>query len=381
MNALCTMPPAPDLVIIQPTPFCNINCDYCYLPNKDDRGQLSIDDLSIIINRIINYFDLNNGLDIVWHAGEPLTLPIRYYEEAFDLIRRQVPGDIKISHSFQTNGILLNEDWIELIRKYSIKVGVSLDGPKEIHDLKRKTRSGIGTFDLVMKGIQLLKQNNIAFSVIAVLGRKSLLQPRMIYDFFVNNNILDIGFNIEEIEGANESSSLQYQGVEADYINFFTELMTLNLDNNNLLKIREIKNTISRLLYEKSEELGIESRPLALLSIDYKGNCSTFSPELLGLKAKGWDSFTIGNLLIEEFVSIVKDEKYSKIVASVNNGIQLCRLNCEYFSVCGGGAPANKIAEHGTFEAWETLHCRLTKRCLTNLVLEYFDSQKKNTSL
>ncbi|EHJ11147.1 putative arylsulfatase regulatory protein [Crocosphaera watsonii WH 0003] len=105
------------LVVIQPTPFCNLDCDYCYLPNRNLKKRLSLDLIEPIFKTIFTSPFVGDFLDICWHAGEPLAVPISYYQEMFKRIEiadkkynhKQVP----IYHSIQTNGILINQAWCD----------------------------------------------------------------------------------------------------------------------------------------------------------------------------------------------------------------------------------------------------------------------------
>ncbi len=105
----------PALLVIQATPFCNINCAYCYLPNRDSRARMTTDAVGVISKKIFDYFSpLPPEVSIVWHAGEPLAAPVAWYKAAFAEIARNLgPGTI-VRYSFQTNAILLNAEWVEL---------------------------------------------------------------------------------------------------------------------------------------------------------------------------------------------------------------------------------------------------------------------------
>jgi uncharacterized protein len=206
------------LVVIQPTSFCNLDCDYCYLPDRQSKDKLSLDLLEPIFKNLFQSKFIGKEFTVVWHAGEPLAMPITFYESAFNEIDRcdrefNSTGCL-ISHAFQTNGTLINRAWCDLIKKYRVKVGVSLDGPAFIHDAHRKTRKGLGTHASTMRGISLLQANEIDFSVIAVLTQNSLDFPEEIFNFFMEHQIRNVGFNIDETEGANPSSSLAKVGVE-----------------------------------------------------------------------------------------------------------------------------------------------------------------------
>jgi uncharacterized protein len=152
---------------------------------------------------------------VVWHAGEPLVLPVQWYREAFAAVRRNAPAGVHIPHSVQTNAMLVTDEWCDFFRENAVRVGVSLDGPARIHDLRRRTRSGQGTHARVMKGIETLRRNGVPFHVICVVGADTLDAAGELVDFFVAEDIHDVGFNIEEIEGVHRRSSLELAGVDA----------------------------------------------------------------------------------------------------------------------------------------------------------------------
>lgn len=196
-----------ELLIIQPTPFCNIDCSYCYLPDRGNRKQLTTDTLSWLCRRVFTSPFLGERLSIVWHAGEPLVLPPAYYREAFAIIDQYVPGTLAVNHCIQTNGMLISDEWVELITERGINVGISIDGPQPYHDQHRVTRSGKGTFAATLNGIRQLQRADVDFHVISVLTAESLGAADEFFDFYVANGIKRVGFNVEEIEGPHRQSS------------------------------------------------------------------------------------------------------------------------------------------------------------------------------
>jgi uncharacterized protein len=128
-----------DLLVLQPTPFCNLACTYCYLNQKDLVRKMSFDVLRRVVHEILISGPIERHATLVWHAGEPLTLPISYYEKAFSLIEEMDTNKL-LTHSIQTNGTTINDNWCQLFRQYNVDVGVSIDGPQNIHDLNRIDR-------------------------------------------------------------------------------------------------------------------------------------------------------------------------------------------------------------------------------------------------
>jgi uncharacterized protein len=222
-----------------------------------------------------------------------------------------------------------------------------LDGPAFIHDAHRKTRTGLGTHSSTMRGISLLKKNDIDFSIIAVLTKESLNYPDEIYQFFVENQINKVGFNIEETEGANQDSSLSESGTDFRYRNFMNRLYELVKQPTNTLEVREFERIKTVILNSNGNILG-QCHPFTMINIDYKGDFMTFSPELLSLSSSEYGEFVLGNVVTDSFESICETEKFKR---------------------CGGGAPANKYFENGSFNSSETMYCRYTEKILTDIVL------------
>jgi len=113
--------------------------------------------------------------------------------------------------------------------------------------------------------------------------------------------------------------------------------------------------------------------PFAITSMDWAGNIATFSPELLGLKNAGYDDFILGNINCDRLTALAEGPVLRKMQADIEAGVELCRQHCEYFSICGGGEPVNKLAENGSFVSTETTFCRMTKMRATDLVLDLLD--------
>ena len=358
------------LLVLQSTPFCNINCDYCYLPNRSLRRSLSLDLLKRIFEVLFASEFVGDDFTVVWHAGEPLVMPIKYYRAAIQRIDELNTTRRSISHAFQTNGMLITQAWCDFFKRYQINVGVSLDGPAFIHDTHRKTRSGQGTHAQVMRGVSLLQRNKIKFHVIAVLSQKSLNFADEIFDFFLQHEIYQVGFNIEEKEGVNTSSSLEQDGTALRYKAFMNRMYDLVRNSPGLVNIREFENVIHSMSYDHLTAHSQQTIPFAILSIDCDGNLSTFSPELLGLESSAYGDFILGNIWQDTLESICSTDKFLRMYQDIMQGVELCKNTCGYYDLCGGGAPANKYFENGTFDSTETMYCRYTIQTPIDILLE-----------
>src|ERR1700681_2205323 len=101
--------PEIQLLVVQPTPFCNIDCRYCYLPDRTNKAVVSDETLKNLFSQVFASRWAKEGLSVVWHAGEPLVLPVAFYRRAFAIIDGLKPAGLVVTHSFQTNGTLIDD--------------------------------------------------------------------------------------------------------------------------------------------------------------------------------------------------------------------------------------------------------------------------------
>jgi uncharacterized protein len=211
-----------DLLVIQPTPFCNLNCSYCYLPDRQNSKKISLEMVEKIFERVFASSVVQRPFSVAWHAGEPLVLPISFYEEAIALEKKHNINKVPVIHTVQTNGTTIDEKWCAFFKKHDVRMGLSVDGPEFLHDLNRKRRNGSGTFKRVLETVRLLNKEEIPFTVISVLTAKSLDHPDDLYDFYTSENIRSVGFNVEEVEGPHQSSSMQLPDARRKYARFLS---------------------------------------------------------------------------------------------------------------------------------------------------------------
>jgi uncharacterized protein len=228
----------------------------------------------------------------------------------------------------------------------------------------------------VIRGIATLNEHKISFHVITVLTRESLDCADEVFDFYREHDIRQIGFNIEEIEGVNRSSSLLGEEMGERVTAFMSRFYDLVEGSSEPFLVREFQSATSAImsggLMENAQAQ--QTTPFAIISVDCRGNFSTFSPELLGLTSEDYGDFTLGNVMTDSFDSVLAKPKFMAIAHDIDAGIQRCRKTCEYYAYCGGGAPVNKYFENGSFDSTETMFCRLSKQAVLNVVLEKLEA-------
>jgi uncharacterized protein len=375
--------PIVGIVVLQPTAFCNINCSYCYLPDRNNKHVLEQSTVTRLFSELFASGWTAPQLTVIWHAGEPLVVPPSFYREAFATIERLRPPAVEVRHAFQTNGMLIDAEWCALFRDWKVGVGVSLDGPRELHDLNRKTRSGAGTFDKTMAGVRTLRAEGLPFHVISVLSARSLDDPDGLLAFYVDHGIDHVCFNVEESEGSHVSDLFQPgEGGEVlhrRYADFLRRFWQAARAGGRVKFVREIDLAIPRVFRPNGAPWRNEQvEPLAMLNVDSHGNVSSFSPELLGLKNAEYGDFLLGNINSQSLAEIYDACLTSALQRDIQAGIAACRASCEYFSICGGGAPVNKLFENGSFDSTRTSYCTLTQIVPADLILEAYDRLERS---
>lgn len=363
------------LVIIQPTAFCNINCRYCYLPLRSMTRRINPETLSQIMKVFFSSSLVADVNTFVWHAGEPLVLPCAFYEQAFELQRRWNINGARVSNAIQTNATLITQSWCQFFKANDVSVGVSLDGPRHIHDAHRVDRAGRGTFDRVMGGVELLRAHGIKFSVIAVITRDTLQHPDDFWQFFYDLQPASLGLNPEEVEGVNTQSSLSAEEDIEQYRVFFKRLLELNEQSRQPLSIREIDVFKKRIRRGAERTQAQTNKPMAILSFDCDGNISTFAPELLTMKHEVYGNFHFGNVFTDTLENISAHPNFAEVNTQIQQGIARCQQSCEYFAFCGGGSPSNKLHENGSFDSTETVACRLRIKATLDILLKHLEDK------
>jgi uncharacterized protein len=179
-------------------PLCNLNCEYCFYLEKQalfaPNGKYRMTD-DILRAFIFNYISSQASpvVEFVWQGGEPTLLGLDFFKRVIELQKPFVKRKT-ITNSLQTNGTLLTAEWCQFLKKHDFMVGISLDGPKEIHDRYRRDRKGNETFDQVMRGLRLLREHQVEYNVLACVARDTAKRPLDIYHFFKEERVEFIQF-------------------------------------------------------------------------------------------------------------------------------------------------------------------------------------------
>lgn len=169
-------------------PLCNLDCSYCFYLHKQElletSNQWCMSD-EVLEQFIKQYIQGQNHEEIIfsWQGGEPTLLGLEFFEKVVAFERKYFPDGKQIHNDLQTNGILLDDKWCEFLKKNGFLVGLSIDGPKHLHDKHRVDKAGNSTFDKVFNAAKLLKKHGVAFNTLTTVNFDNAKQPLEVYRF------------------------------------------------------------------------------------------------------------------------------------------------------------------------------------------------------
>ncbi len=177
-------------VFVKPVgPACNIDCSYCYYLGKEklyDPGTVFHMKDDVLERYIIQHIEASTepAISFSWHGGEPLRAGLRFFRKVVELQQKYIPRGRTIVNGMQTNGTLVNDAWASFLAENKFFIGLSLDGPENLHNIHRLTRDGKPTFHQVMHGYDLLVMHGLDPEILCVVNSVNALYPLEVYGFF-----------------------------------------------------------------------------------------------------------------------------------------------------------------------------------------------------
>lgn len=167
---------------------CNLDCKYCFylsketLPNGPRTGQMTDETLELFIRQ---YVEGVTGPEVVfsWQGGEPTLRGLDFFRRVVALQKKYTKPNQRIENDLQTNGVLLNEEWAEFLKEHRFLIGLSIDGPRKLHDEFRVNKGGAPTFDKVMAAAKLLRKHGVRFNTLTCVHRHNASRPLDVYRF------------------------------------------------------------------------------------------------------------------------------------------------------------------------------------------------------
>jgi len=190
------IPPVFNVMAKPAGPACNLACKYCFYLDKtqffpdNEKFRMSDDILEQFTKDYIESLQNIPEINFSWQGGEPTILGVDFFRKAVELQKKYANGK-KITNALQTNGTLIDDEWGEFFKENNFLIGVSIDGPQDLHDAYRIDRKNEGSFNDVVRGIELLKKHEVDFNALTVVNNLNSQHPLKVYHFLKN---LDVEF-------------------------------------------------------------------------------------------------------------------------------------------------------------------------------------------
>jgi len=329
-------------VLVKPVSAdCNLACEYCFYTPKSalypetKRHMMSDEILKEFISQFMSL--VGQHVSFGWQGGEPLLTGLDFFQRVVTYQQQfGKPGQI-VGNGFQTNATLIDDDWAKLFKRYNFLIGVSLDGPADIHDFYRLDHGGKPSYDRVMRAIDILKRHGVEYNILTLLNQKNVTQPKRIYDFFMVQGFRFFQFipciEKDQVTGKAASFSITPE----QYGEFLCKLFDLWIGDGR--PSTYMRTFDSLLMAYAGEEM-----PTCV----FRKNCGDYVVIEHNGDVYACDFFVepdwfLGNLMETPLKEIINTPKFKVFREWKSQLTQKC-LQCKWFSLCNGGCPKDRTA-------------------------------------
>lgn len=181
-------PPRFHLLVKPSGSTCNLDCTYCFFLSKEalypnSKSRMSEQTLENYIRQLLESHRTPT-VTVAWQGGEPTLMGLDFFRKSVEFVEKYRRPGQEIEYTFQTNGVLLDDDWCAFLKEHNFLIGLSVDGPRPIHNTYRLNKGGAGTFDQVMRGLDALKRNNVDFNILCTVNAANQYHGREVYRYF-----------------------------------------------------------------------------------------------------------------------------------------------------------------------------------------------------
>ena len=329
------MPPI-SLLIKPASSNCNLRCKYCFYHSLAENrrvkpyGIMNTDTLEVIVKKALEYADYE--CTFAFQGGEPTLAGLNFFEKLIELEKKYNCKKAKINNTIQTNGIAIDESFAKFLSDNNFLVGLSLDGPKDIHDANRTDLSQKGSFSRVMNTIALFNKYKVEYNILSVVNAYTVKHAGAVYNFFKKQGFRYLQFiqcldPLEEMPGRHEYS-LEPSGY-AHFLKSLFDLWYEDFMRGKGVSIRYFDNLAGILMGYPAEACGMNGRCQCQFVIEADG--SVYPCDFYVM-----DDWLLGNIKESGFDSLQNCDAARKFIEESKYIDSRCGM-CKYFNLCRGG--------------------------------------------
>jgi uncharacterized protein len=273
-----------------------------------------------------------------WQGGEPTLMGLDFYKRVVELeMKHGLPGAM-VANALQTNGTLIDASWARFFHEYKFLIGLSIDGPKDLHDYYRKDAGGRGTHSRVMKAARVLRDQSVEFNVLVLVNDVNVREPDAVWDFLVEQGFTHLQF-IPCVEPFGKGKVAPYSADAGDYGRFIVRTLERYAEAFPAVSVREYDALLMR-------ELG---KPLGLCTFDER--CGDYvviehNGDVFACDFFVTPKWKLGNIIETSLEQIIQSPKIVEFAERKSALGEQCE-GCDYMKVCHGGCPKHRDVTGG----------------------------------
>ena len=339
-------PKIESLLIKPASALCNLDCSYCfYLDREADPYQsvpariMSAETLERLVDSYLFYSYPQSTF--VFQGGEPTLAGLDFFRHVVELQKHYGRPGQSVSNSIQTNGVLLTPEWCRLFRDYKFLVGISLDGPEEIHDCYRVNKAGHGTWKAVSEAVRLLQSERVEFNVLCVVGQANVRRGAEVYKYLRSIGIDNLQF-IPLVEFRPDATPEPFSISGEEYGQFLCELFDMWWPERRSVRLRYFDNIAEALAGHTPGTCTMLETCDSYAVVEYNGDvypCDFFVDQ----------RWKLGNIHAESWAEIGRRMRRQEFALKKTIPHPEC-ARCEFQHICHGGCPKMRHGQRGAFE-------------------------------
>lgn len=354
------MLPRLTLYLLKVTEFCNLNCPYCYMFNLRDfsyRGKPKVMSLEVVETFAHKAAALAvkqgvKSVGVSLHGGEPLLAGQEWFRSALEIFRKIEKKGVRFGFTVQTNGVMLDSDWIRLFDSEGVSIGISMDGPRQIHDRVRVNFAGRGSYDEVVRGLRLVQEYPKVFGgVLCVIDPSN--NGLEIYRHFCELGVSAIDF-LWPLDYNRDVRPPLFENARHPYADYLVPIFDEWWQNNReTVSIRYFFQLIKNIFGARGGLDSLGGNPLTIVSIDSDGSIEPVD----SLKACGEGFTELGLNVLRDEIDMVYDQPLFKQAIAGQDGLCAECKACPLHDICGGGYLPHRYSQSNSFDN-PTIYCR-----------------------
>lgn len=349
--------------------LCNLNCTYCYMYNLVDQTwklqpkKMSKEVYSKAATRIKEHIDTHNleRINVIFHGGEPMLVGVGYIRELVQIFKQIIPN-VEINFGMQTNGTLINEEWIEFLKENNMPLGISIDGSKKANDKYRIYENGKSSFSDLIKGIeQLQKAETVTYGFLCVICIEN--NPIDVYDFFcsLKPTGLDFLFPLNHHDNLPIGKS-KFSTENTEYADWLIPIFDKWYNGQENIQIRLFEDIMSLILGGKAFAENIGVSQIDLIVVETNGEMEGVD----ALKATFEGATKLGlNVFDNDFEDALKHPAYYSRQLGLAALCYTCQ-DCRFVKICGGGYLPERFSKENGFVN-QTIYCYDLMKLITHI--------------